>query len=75
MSMGIELPEDKIVPATQGEVHIGISDYIKPECAYCELCRLCNGCHTMREEAKKDPNYCDEMKKLEDAIIASRWAL
>lgn len=75
MSMGIELPEDKIIPSSCEARSLDIHEYIKPECAYCELCRLCNGCHTMREESKKDPNYCDEMKKLEDAIIASGWLL
>lgn len=75
MSMGIELPEDKIIPTSCCETPMNPENYIKPECAYCELCRLCNGCHTMREEAKKDPIYCDEMKKLEDRIIESGWML
>jgi len=74
MSMGIELPEDKIV-STSCYDPLDPQDFIKPECAYCELCRLCNACATNRHEAKKDPNYCEEMKKLEDEIIDSGWAL
>ncbi|MCM1215370.1 MAG: radical SAM protein [Lachnospiraceae bacterium] len=75
MSMGIELLEDQIIPTTCEETPINPQEYIKPECAYCELCRLCNGCHTNRQEAKKDPDYCEEMKKLEDQIIDAGWIL
>lgn len=73
LSLGIELLEDKIIPNCESCGTIAPDEFIKPECAYCELCRICNGCNTMREESKKDPNFCDEMKKLEDEIIASRW--
>ena len=77
LSMGIEVPEEKIInPNYMPEYeHIEISDYIKPECVYCELFNLCNGCGINRKEAKLDHNYCDEMKKLESRIIDSGWAL
>lgn len=51
------------------------SEYITPECVYCELFRLCNGCHQNRRHAKEDPNFCSEMKKLESRIIKSGWKL
>lgn len=77
ITMGNELPEDKIIPASKiPEVEIiDPSDYITPNCAYCELFSLCNGCRTNRIEAKKDPNYCKEMKKLESRIIETGWLL
>jgi MoaA/NifB/PqqE/SkfB family radical SAM enzyme len=77
VSMGHELPEDLQVPKSiYPEYNI-----LKPEecitdkCMYCELYSLCNGCNTNRQEAKKDPNYCGEMKKLEKRIIETGWAL
>ena len=77
ISMGIELPEDKIfnennIPEYK---HINHSEYIKPECVYCELFNLCNGCELNRNEAKLDSKHCSEMKKLEQRIIDSGWAL
>jgi sulfatase maturation enzyme AslB (radical SAM superfamily) len=50
-------------------------DYITDKCVCCELCRLCNGCRTHREIAKEDPNFCEEMKKLEDDLIRTEWLL
>ena len=77
LSMGIELSEDKLFNSSKipEYEHIEPSDFIKPECAYCELFNLCNGCGINRREAKLDPNYCTEMKKLESRIIDSGWAL
>lgn len=51
------------------------NEFITPQCSYCQLCMLCNGCNLNRKYAKTDPNYCDEMKKLEDRIVATGWAL
>jgi len=77
VSMGYEIPEDKLINPSYipKYEHINPSDYISPKCAYCELFNLCNACGTNRIEAKLDPNYCDEMKKLESRIIESGWAL
>lgn len=77
VSMGYEIPEDQIVPESdfpKAEI-LDPSEYISPECPYCELYSLCNGCNTNRREAKKDPNYCEEMKKLKDGIIETGWLI
>lgn len=67
---------------TEGEItgesipdKINPAEYIREECSYCSLCRLCNGCNLNRKYAKLDPNYCDEMKKLEDDIFEYGWIL
>lgn len=76
MSKGFELSEDEIIPKNPDKPEvIEQSDMITPECAYCELFRLCNACKSNRTEAKKDPNYCKEMKKLESRIKETGWAL
>lgn len=49
--------------------------FIHEKCAYCQLCMLCNGCNLHRIYAKRDPNYCSEMKKLEEPLIKAGWAL
>ena len=58
-----------------GRNTINPKDYIKPECPACELFGLCNGCRTNRDEAKKDPIYCEEMLKIKDKIIEYGWWL
>lgn len=78
VSWGNFLPEDKIFVDKNNKnfnVEVPIDEFITPECAYCELFRLCNGCFTNRQEAKKDPNYCKEMKKLESRLIETEWLL
>lgn len=76
ISMGNDLSPNKIVPNEPNTpLLVDINEFITPECAYCELCNLCNGCKTNRDEAKKDPNYCTEMKKLEPDIIRLGWRL
>jgi len=77
LSMGIEIPKDELInpdyiPKYE---HINYNDFITKECAYCELFNLCNGCEVNRIEAKLDPNYCTEMKKLESRILKSGWIL
>lgn len=76
-SLGNYLSEEEIyVPNDQIKSSIlAYDEYISEECAYCELFRLCNGCTTNRFMAKQDPNYCEEMKKLEDKIIKTGWLL
>jgi hypothetical protein len=74
LSIANDLPFDRYASEPVPN-KIPYEDFITPECAYCELCRLCNGCDTNRQEAKKDPNYCAEMKKLEDQIIETGWLL
>lgn len=77
LSLGHDIPEDLIVPRSncpKSEL-LNPIDYITPECAACELFSLCNGCRTNRESAKKDPNYCEEMKKLESRIIDAGWII
>lgn len=73
LSAGDELPNEKALDNTINQMIIDSNDFIKPECSYCELFRICNACTTNRIEAKKDPNYCDEMKKLENDIIRTGW--
>lgn len=51
------------------------SEFITQQCAYCQLCMLCNGCNLNRKYAKTDPTYCENMKKLENRIVATGWAL
>lgn len=77
LSMGFEIPKESVINhnTLPEYAHIKPSDYITPECAYCELFNLCNACSMNRYEAKLDPNYCSEMKKLESRIIESGWAL
>lgn len=77
ISMGKELPLDLIVPTSQipTTTYIDPNQYIDPDCPSCELFALCNGCLTNRGEAKRDPNYCKEMKKLESDIIRTGWLL
>lgn len=62
-SMGHYLPEDKwFIP--YGTCRLPQEEFIKPECAYCELFWLCNSCDNARRESKCVPEHCDEMKKL-----------
>lgn len=77
LSMGIEIPQDKLIMNTKVPIynHIDYKDFVTPNCAICELFNLCNGCNINRREAKLDPNYCEEMKKLESRIINSEWRL
>ena len=77
LSFEHELPEDQIVPESRVPVTeiIDPKEYITPECPYCNLFSLCNGCRTNRDNAKEDPKYCEEMKKLEDQIIKTGWLL
>lgn len=75
VAFGNFLSDEKISCKTVIPTKINIKDFIKPECAYCELFRLCNGCNTNRHIAKLDPNYCIEMKKLEQEIIDAGWKL
>ena len=74
LTMGQELTtEDDILGKCP--FHLDVKDYIKPECAYCELFSICNGCHINRESSKEVPEHCEEMKKLENRIIESGWKL
>lgn len=77
LSFGHELPEDQIIPKSKIPVPeiINPSDYITDKCPYCNLFSLCNGCRTNRDGAKQDPNYCTEMKKLEQKIIDTGWMI
>lgn len=77
LSMGIEVPEDKIINPSNMPIyeHINVNEHITPECVCCELFNLCNGCGINRKESKLDSNYCNEMKKLESRIIDSGWSL
>ena len=77
LSLGHEIPEELIVPESRVPVSevLDPSEYITPECPCCNLFSLCNGCRTNRDGAKQDPNYCKEMKKLEDKIIETGWLL
>lgn len=76
-SLGNYLPDDKIyVPNDQvTPAVLPYEEYINEECPSCELFRLCNACTTNRFVAKQDPNYCEEMKKLEEKIIETGWLL
>lgn len=75
LSMGHELNEDNIEWNNifpKNEI-IPISEHINEKCSYCQLFSLCNGCKTNRDASKEIPEYCDEMKKLEDDIIREGW--
>ena len=50
-------------------------EFIHDKCAYCRLCMLCNGCNLHRMYAKTDPKYCEEMKKLEEPLLNTGWAI
>lgn len=81
----LELGNDKILDSSNEEKFyncikkpkdIKTKDLINPnDCLICPLLKLCNGCKIAREAAKKDPNHCNEMKKLLPRIIKSRWKL
>lgn len=76
ISLGIEIPKDTWYPNSCHQEKIKSDEFIHPDkCAYCELFRLCNGCKTNRIISKKIPEYCDEMKKLEEKIIEQGWLL
>lgn len=75
LSWGHELLGDDIYPDKVKIKKLLPNECINDKCYSCDLFHLCNGCHTNRQEAKKDPNYCDEMKKIEDGIIKSGWLL
>ncbi len=70
LSIGNEITSEKDI-----RNYIEPDEYISPKCAYCELFYLCNGCYMNRSAAKKDPKYCDEMKKIEVQIIKNGWLL
>lgn len=73
-SLGIEIdPETDKGSCTDGK--LDVTDLINDKCIYCELCRLCNRCNSQRIFAKKDPNYCEEMLKLEPELKKVGWLL
>lgn len=75
LSMGNELKAEDIL--VQGSIPhseiIPLSEHINEKCSYCTLFSLCNACKTNRDASKLIPDYCDEMKKLEDDIINKGW--
>lgn len=76
--LGLELPEDMWYRDRDEcfPERIDENDLINPEkCPYCKLFRLCNGCRTNRREAKKFPEYCDEMHKLIPKIVEQEWLI
>lgn len=75
LALGNEIPSDQVIHRIIKPEKIPYSEYITEDCSCCELFRLCNGCTSNRMEAKKDPNYCKEMKKLEKRIIDTGWLL
>lgn len=74
LELGYELTGDDIYCKSTNNT-IDPTTLIHDKCVYCQLCRLCNGCNLNREFAKSDPNYCTEMKKLEESIIDHGWSL
>ena len=48
---------------------------LSKKCLLCKLCWLCNGCKYARSVARYDKQHCEEMKKLEQRILAAGWSL
>lgn len=48
---------------------------ITNNCYTCELFRLCNNCTINKRAAKRDPNYCKEMKKLIPELKSTGWKI
>lgn len=72
---GVEYTTEGEITGKDIPVTLDPREFIKEECTYCPLCRLCNGCNLNRKYAKQDPNYCNEMLKLEDQIFDYNWIL
>lgn len=65
-------PDHQLVPH---QMKIHPNTLISKKCLTCKLCRLCNGCKHARNGAYHDDKHCEEMKKLEDRIVAAGWRL
>ena len=61
-----ESPHEEVIPMSQ---------HISKRCLCCRLFRLCHGCHQARVLNKTVPQHCEEMKKLEQRILAAGWSL
>lgn len=66
ISLGHEFSENEIPVITE-------NDFIKEECSYCDLFWFCNGCNNFREDSKKFPEHCEEMKKMLPDLIRNGW--
>lgn len=75
LSWGIEIPTDTTKPKPIPHT-ITLKEVIKPQCYQCRLFNLCNGCAVHREQAKCDPNYCEQMKAREQLILSRKdWKI
>lgn len=65
----IDLDADDCKPV-EGKVN-----FINENCQYCELCRFCCGCQAHVIQARKCPEYCQQMQKRKKDILESRWVI
>lgn len=74
ISLYNEYPLESEPPKPEA-IYPPVNDHITDQCIYCDLFRLCNGCNNQRTQAKKCPEYCEEMLKLKDRLIETEWLL